>query len=147
METAEKIKSEKLISEAGLNNLKQNEEEIIAQHNDKDMENQLKTSMDKSSKAEATYSNIVFNKHELFFNSLPNVMAFDSVVIKNTGKTCVYYKWQKNNKLFKLEEKKVTASIDFIVTTQTVKYSQMKKENSPFLFFRKKMAFLAKNGF
>ena len=106
METAEKIKSEKLITEDELNNLKQNEEEIIAEHHDKDMENQIKTSMDKSSNVEATYSKITFNKHELFFNSLPNIMAFDSVVIKNTGRTCVYYKWQKNNKMFKLEEKK-----------------------------------------
>ena len=101
METAEKIKSEKLITEEELNNLKQNEEEIIVEHHDKDMENQIKTSMDKSSNVDATYSNINFNKHELFFNSLPNVMAFDSVVITNTGKTCVYYKWQKNNKQFK----------------------------------------------
>ena len=106
METAEKIKSEKILKDVDLNNQKQNEEEIIAHHNDKDMENQIKSSMDKSSNVEATYSNIVFNKHELFFSSLPDIMAFDSVIIKNTGKTCVYYKWQKNNKLFKLDEKK-----------------------------------------
>ena len=106
METAEKIKSEKILKEVDLNNQKQNDEEIIAQHHDKDMENQIKSSMDKSSNVDATYSNIVFNKHELFFSSLPDIMAFDSVIIKNTGKTCVYYKWQKNNKLFKLDEKK-----------------------------------------
>ena len=61
METAEKIKSEKILKEADLNNQKQNEEEIIAQHHDKDMENQIKSSMDKSSNVDATYSNIVFN--------------------------------------------------------------------------------------
>ena len=110
METANKIKQEKIISEKDINNIQNNEEEIIVQHNDKDKdkerENNIKTLMDKSLATESTYSNIVFNKHELFFNSLPNIMAFDSVVIKNTGKTCVYYKWQKNNKLFKLDDKK-----------------------------------------
>ena len=106
METAQKMKSEKIIPDANINNLKNNEEEIIIQHYDKDKENSIKASLDKSSNVDATYSNIVFNKHELFFNSLPNIMAFDSVIIKNTGKTCVYYKWQKNNKSFKLEDKK-----------------------------------------
>ena len=112
METAEKIKSEKIISENDLVNNQNNEEEIIAQHNDnikqkqKQKEIDIKTSLDKSAEIESTYSNIVFNKHELFFNSLPNIMAFDSVIIKNTGKTCIYYKWQKNNKSFKLDDKK-----------------------------------------
>ena len=110
METADKMKQEKILSEKDINNIQNNEEEIIAIHNekvkDKERENNLKISMDKSAETESTYSNIVFNKHELFFNSLPNEMAFDSVIIKNTGKTCVYYKWQKNNKKFKLEEKK-----------------------------------------
>ena len=109
MKTADKKKQDKILSEAELNNInkiKSNEEEILAQHHDKDLENNIKSSMDKSAYSEANYSNIVFNKHELFFNSLPNEMAFDSVIIKNTGKTCVYYKWQKNNKKFKLEEKK-----------------------------------------
>ena len=45
------------------------------------------------------------------------------------------------------EKKKVMALIDFIVITQTIKYSQMKKENSLFLFFPKKMGCSVKNGF
>ena len=47
-------------------------------------------------KDDATYSNIDFNTHTLFFKSSPNETAFDTVTIKNTGKTCVYFKWEKN---------------------------------------------------
>ena len=138
METAEKIKSEKLITEDELNNLKQNEEEIIAEHHDKDMENQIKTSMDKSSNVEATYSKITFNKHELFFNSLPNIMAFDSVVIKNTGRTCVYYKWQKNNKMFKLEEKKSDGIDRFFCQYTDSKIFPDEERKFTFSFFSEK---------
>ena len=110
MKTAEK-KNEKILPESELNNIKNNNEEIIAQHYDhnKDSINKSKSkSLIKNQKDDgnSTYSNIEFNKHELFFYSLPNIMAYDSVTIKNTGKTCVYYKWQKNNKPFILEEKK-----------------------------------------
>jgi hypothetical protein len=84
-------------------------------------------------KDDATYSNIDFSTHTLFFKSSPNEIAFDTVTIKNTGKTCVYFKWQKNlipsqikeiksdgidrffchysqNKIFPDEEKKFTFS-------------------------------------
>ena len=112
METVEKNKNdknEKILPESELNNLKNNEEEIIAQHYDhnKDSINKSK-SFNKIQKEEGSsrFSNIEFNKHELFFYSLPNIMAYDSVTIKNTGKTCIYYKWQRNNKPFVLEEKK-----------------------------------------
>ena len=109
METAEKLKNASISPESALNNIKNNDEEIIAQHydNKKDSVNKSK-SLTKANKEDtnSTYSNIEFNKHELFFYSLPNIMAYDSVTIKNTGKTCVYYKWQKNNKPFILEEKK-----------------------------------------
>ena len=33
-------------------------------------------------------------------------MSYDTVTIKNTGKTCIYYQWQKNSSSFQLEEKK-----------------------------------------
>ena len=110
METAEKIKKEKLLP-SDLNNIKKNEEEIIAQHYDhnKSLTNKSKSIINSEKGKEdgnSNFSNIEFNKHELFFYSLPNIMAFDSVTIKNTGKTCIYYKWQKNNKPFILEEKK-----------------------------------------
>ena len=51
-------------------------------------------------------SNIEFDKHQLFFHSQPNIMAYDTVTIKNTGKTCIYFQWQKNSSSFQLEEKK-----------------------------------------
>ena len=111
METAEKMKNEKLLPESELNNIKNNDEEIIAQHYDhnKSLTNKSKSIINIKKEKEdgnSNFSNIEFNKHELFFYSLPNIMAYDSVTIKNTGKTCIYYKWQKNNKPFILEEKK-----------------------------------------
>ena len=53
-----------------------------------------------------TYSKIEFDKNTLFIKSLPNQIGFDTITIKNVGKTCVYFKWQKQNKPFKLDEKK-----------------------------------------
>ena len=55
---------------------------------------------------ESIQSSIEFDKHQLFFHSQPNIMAYDTVTIKNTGKTCIYYQWQKNTCSFQLEEKK-----------------------------------------
>ena len=92
METAKKIKNEKIIPESELNNIKNNEEEIIAQHydNNKDSINKSKSLIKtKKDDGNSNFSNIEFNKHELFFYSLPNIMAYDSVKIKNTGKTCI----------------------------------------------------------
>ena len=150
METAEKMKNEKIIydSEMNNNNQKNIQEEIIAQHND---EVNIKNSFDKSansksflkikqSEIEATYSNIVFDKHELFFYSLPNKMAFDSVVIKNTGKTCIYFKWQKNNKSYQLEDKK-NDGIDRFYCHYTDSKIFPDEER------KKKMGYSVKNGF
>ena len=55
---------------------------------------------------EQTYSKIEFDKHNLFIRTLPNQIGYDSVTIKNTGKTCVYFKWQKKNTQFQLEDKR-----------------------------------------
>ena len=101
------MKNDRILPETELNNIKNNEEEIIAQHydNNKDSMHKSKSTIKKDD-GNSNFSNIEFNKHELFFYSLPNIMAYDSVTIKNTGKTCIYYKWQKNNKPFILEEKK-----------------------------------------
>ena len=41
------------------------------------------------------YSSIKFSKNNLFFKSRPNEISFDSVILKNIGTTCVYFKWQK----------------------------------------------------
>ena len=79
---------------------KQSSEEIFAEDN-----NQQKNSNEEP-KNESIQSNIEFDKHQLFFHSQPNTMAYDTVTIKNTGKTCVYYQWQKNSNSFQLEDKK-----------------------------------------
>ena len=53
-----------------------------------------------------TSCSIEFDKHQLFFHSLPNQIAYDTVTIKNTGKTCIYYQWIKTSNSFKLEDKR-----------------------------------------
>ena len=53
-----------------------------------------------------TNCNIEFDKHQLFFHSLPNQIAYDTVTIKNTGKTCIYYQWVKTSNSFQLEDKR-----------------------------------------
>jgi hypothetical protein len=55
---------------------------------------------------ETTFSKLEFDKFNLFFKTVPNVISFDRVKIKNTGTTCIYYKWQKNVKTYSLTEKK-----------------------------------------
>jgi hypothetical protein len=55
---------------------------------------------------ETTFSKLEFDKYNLFFRTTPNVISFDRVKIKNTGTTCIYYKWQKNSKNYNLPEKK-----------------------------------------
>ena len=47
-----------------------------------------------------------FNKTNLFFRSEPFKIAYDSIKVKNTGTTCIYFKWQKVYKPFNLQEKK-----------------------------------------
>ena len=55
---------------------------------------------------ESTYSKVELDKFNLFFKSLPNNISFDKVKIKNTGTTCIYFKWQKMERPFKIPEKK-----------------------------------------
>jgi len=52
---------------------------------------------------ETAQSQLEFSTHNLFFRSIPNKISFDKIIIKNTGKTCIYFKWQKFNKPFKKE--------------------------------------------
>ncbi len=56
--------------------------------------------------ATTTFTKIDFDKMDLFFKSLPNQISFDKVKIKNTGTTCIYFKWQKLIKPFNIPEKK-----------------------------------------
>ena len=95
--------------ETEIANKPQDEEEILAIDNDQkrisDLNAQSKNNKDQAIK-EPPSSSIEFDKHQLFFHSQPNIMAYDTVTIKNTGKTCIYYQWQKNSSSFQLEEKK-----------------------------------------
>jgi hypothetical protein len=86
---------------------KQSSEEIFAEDYDTKKKPGAKDSKkDEKNENESIQSSIEFDKHQLFFHSQPNVMAYDTVTIKNTGKTCIYYQWQKNSSSFQLEEKK-----------------------------------------
>jgi hypothetical protein len=84
---------------------KNSSEEIFAEDYDekKKSSSQLKKAQNEN---EPISSSIEFDKHQLFFHSQPNIMAYDTVIIKNTGKTCIYYQWQKNTSSFQLEDKK-----------------------------------------
>ncbi len=80
-------------------------EEILAEDYD-EQKNLNEKQKNEQNQNELIQSNIEFDKHQLFFHSQPNTMAYDTVTIKNTGKTCVYYQWQKNSNAFQLEDKK-----------------------------------------
>ncbi len=84
---------------------KQSSEEIFAEDYE-DKNKSHKQSKNEQNQNESIKSSIEFDKHQLFFHSQPNLMAYDTVTIKNTGKTCIYYQWQKNSSSFQLEEKK-----------------------------------------
>ena len=87
---------------------------------------------------ESTYSNIEFDKHVLFFPSLPNQVAFDTVTIKNTGKTCVYFKWQKNTKPFELQDKKSDGIDRFFCHYSDSKIFPDEEKSFTFSFFSEK---------
>jgi hypothetical protein len=53
-----------------------------------------------------TFTNIQFDKNNLFFKSTPYKISFDKVKLKNTGTTCIYFKWQKLTRTFNLPDKK-----------------------------------------
>ena len=53
-----------------------------------------------------TSKKLEFNKTNLFFRSEPYKIAYDSINVKNTGTTCIYFKWQKVIKPYNLQEKK-----------------------------------------
>jgi hypothetical protein len=56
--------------------------------------------------SELTFTSIEFDKNNLFFKSTPYKISFDKVRLKNTGTTCIYFKWQKLIKNFNLADKK-----------------------------------------
>ena len=86
----------------------QPEEEIFAEHDSKKKSEENIHSQDKDLAEDLipTNSNIELDKHQLFFHSQPNQIAYDTVIIKNTGQTCVYYQWVKTSNSFQLEDKR-----------------------------------------
>ena len=85
-----------------------------------------------------TYSKIEFNKNVLFIKTLPNQIGFDSVKIKNTGKTCVYFKWQKEDLQFKLEDKKSDGIDRFYCHYSDSKIFPDEEKTFTFCFFSEK---------
>ena len=83
------------------------QEEIFAEHNSKKNLSENPQTQEKDfENLEPTSCSIELDKHQLFFHSQPNQIAYDTVTIKNTGKTCIYYQWQKSNNNFQLEDKR-----------------------------------------
>ena len=90
------------------NKLKQqSSEEIFAEDYDNNKKaGNLSKKEQNQNQNDLIQSSIEFDKHQLFFHSQPNIMSYDTVTIKNTGKTCIYYQWEKNSSSFQLEDKK-----------------------------------------
>ena len=83
------------------------QEEIFAEDNSKKNLSENPQTQEKDfENLEPTSCSIELDKHQLFFHSQPNQITYDTVTIKNTGKTCIYYQWQKSNNNFQLEDKR-----------------------------------------
>jgi hypothetical protein len=89
-------------------------------------------------KDDATYSNIDFDTHTLFFKSSPNETAFDTVTIKNTGKTCIYFKWEKNNIPSQIKEIKSDGIDRFFCHYSHTKIFPDEEKKFTFSFFSEK---------
>ena len=82
-------------------------EEIFAEHHyKKNLIENIQPSDKDFENLPQTNCSIELDKHQLFFHSLPNQIAYDTVTIKNTGKTCIYFQWQKSSNSFQLEDKR-----------------------------------------
>lgn len=81
------------------------------------------------------FTSLKFTKNDLFFRSKPNEISFDSVIITNTGTTCIYFKWQKNNKSNKLIEKKGDGIDKFFCHYSDSKLSPNESKEFVFSFF------------
>ena len=86
---------------------KQPQEEIFAEHDSKKkLDENIQSPEQDLENLIPTNSSIELDKHQLFFHSQPNKIAYDTVTIKNTGQTCIYYQWQKSSNAFQLEDKR-----------------------------------------
>jgi hypothetical protein len=70
------------------------------------MDNENNYSMAEFINTELSVTRLEITKNSLFFRSTPNIIAFDNLTVKNTGTTCVYFKWKKKIKPFNLEDKR-----------------------------------------
>lgn len=83
------------------------------------------------------FTSLEFSKNNMFFKSEPNKIAFDSLEIKNTGTTCIYYKWQKvcKNTTSYLPEKKGDGIDKFFCHYADNKLSPNESKKFTFSFF------------
>lgn len=81
------------------------------------------------------YSGIQFSKNNLFFKTTPNQIAFDSVIVKNTGTTCIYFKWSKVHTNNSLEERKNDGIDKFFCHYSDSKLSPNEEKEFTFSFF------------
>lgn len=81
------------------------------------------------------FTSLSFSKNNLFFKSEPNKIAFDCVAIKNIGTTCIYFKWQKSSKGYKLQEKKGDGIDKFFCHYSDSKLSPNESKEFTFSFF------------
>jgi 3-phosphoglycerate kinase len=87
---------------------------------------------------QTTFSKIEFNKNNIFFRSIPNEIAYDRVRIKNTGTTCIYFKWQKSVKPFNLGDKKSEGMDRFFCHYSDSKLFPDEEKEFIFSFFSEK---------
>ena len=131
-----KTETEKKKEEEGIKIKDEDKEEIFAENYSESKGIESKKYEEEID--ESTYSNIEFNKHVLFFSSLPNKESFDEVQIKNTGKTCVYFKWQKNTKPYELQDKKSDGIDRFFCHYSDSKIFPDEEKKFTFSFFSEK---------
>ena len=114
-------------------------EEVFAEHESQDKLNENIHSSDKDlENLIPTNSSIELDKHQLFFHSQPNQIAYDTVTIKNTGQTCVYYQWQKSSNAFKLEDKRSDGMDRFFCHYGDDKIYPEEEKEFTFSFFSEK---------
>lgn len=88
--------------------------------------------------ANKIHSGIQFSKNNLFFKSTPNKIAFDSVKVKNTGTTCIYFKWQRVYTPCTLEARKNDGIEKFFCHYSDSKLSPNEEKEFTLSFFSEK---------
>lgn len=83
-------------------------------------------------------TSVSFSKHDLFFKSVPNKIAYDTIELKNTGTTCIYFKWQKVCKPYKVQDKKGDGLERFFCYYSDSKLAPQESKVFTFSFFSEK---------